>query len=50
MRHKIGGSERIMRQPDIAVYDTISKSVQLAIYLYFIIVRLCPYFASKLFA
>lgn len=49
MRHEIGGSKGIMRQSDIAVYDTISEGVELTIYFHFVIVRLCPYFARKFF-
>lgn len=48
MWHEIGCSERVMRQSHITVYNAISESVQLTIYFYFVIFRLCPYFTSKL--
>lgn len=50
MWHEIRRGEGVMRQTDITVYYTISESIQLTIYLHFVILRLCPYFTSELLA
>lgn len=50
MRHKVGGSEGVVRQPDVAVYDSIAESVQLAVNLHLVVLGLRPYLAGEFLA
>lgn len=50
VRHEIGGSEGVVRQPDVAVYDAIAEGIQLAIDLDFVVLRLRLYLAGELLA
>lgn len=50
VRHEVGGSEGVVRQPDVAVYYTIAEGVQLAVNLHLVVLGLRPDLAGEFLA
>lgn len=50
VRHKIGSGKRVVRQPNIAIDDTVPEGVQLTINLDLVIISLRTDLTSKLLA
>lgn len=50
VRHEIGGSEGVVWQSDVAIYDAITEGVQLAVYLHLVVLGLRSDLAGEFFA